>query len=233
MAESFTEKTIGSVSSIIAVGYEARKFGVKRGMSGDEAQKLCPDMTFARVVERRGKADLTKYRKASTEVMQALSHFSDCLERASIDEAFIDVTSMVEQRMKKIPFSALKPEMLNRTHIVGWDQSERSCVDSAEDTEEQDDGVVIEGTYEAYGDGDVNELESVGDINELASVAMQMETVESRVEETVDETRIGSSTRQPSLESTNPVISKWHLLIYRTVDSEICHTLQLQTRMHA
>ena len=46
--------------SIIAVGYEARAFGVNRNMMGDDAKKLCPDIQFARVPEVRGKADLTK-----------------------------------------------------------------------------------------------------------------------------------------------------------------------------
>lgn len=46
--------------SIIAVGYEARAFGVTRNMMGDDAKKLCSDIQFARVPEVRGKADLTK-----------------------------------------------------------------------------------------------------------------------------------------------------------------------------
>lgn len=46
---------------IIAVNYEARDKGVKRGMRGDEAKKLCPDIVLCKVAEVRGKADLTKY----------------------------------------------------------------------------------------------------------------------------------------------------------------------------
>jgi DNA polymerase eta len=108
-------------------------------MSGDEAQTLCPDISLIRVLERRGKADLTKYRKASTEVMQSISHFSDCLERASIDEAFIDVTSAVEKRMKDMPFLSLKPEVLENTHVVGWELSDdQICVEETEDNEDMD-----------------------------------------------------------------------------------------------
>jgi DNA polymerase eta len=45
---------------IIAVNYEARNFGVTRGMRGDEAKKMCPDLVLVHVPEVRGKADLSK-----------------------------------------------------------------------------------------------------------------------------------------------------------------------------
>ncbi|NWQ75155.1 POLH polymerase, partial [Columbina picui] len=52
---------------IIAVSYEARAFGVTRGMWAAEARALCPELALARVPQARGKADLTRYREASTE----------------------------------------------------------------------------------------------------------------------------------------------------------------------
>ena len=54
--------------SILAVGYEARKFGVTRMLRGDEAKQKCPDIIIFNVPEKRGKADLTKYRLAGAEV---------------------------------------------------------------------------------------------------------------------------------------------------------------------
>ena len=45
---------------LIAVNYEARKFGVKRGMRGEQAKALCPDFHTFFVNEKRGKADLSK-----------------------------------------------------------------------------------------------------------------------------------------------------------------------------
>lgn len=45
---------------IIAVSYEARAFGVSRGMWATEARALCPELLLARVPEARGKADLTR-----------------------------------------------------------------------------------------------------------------------------------------------------------------------------
>jgi hypothetical protein len=45
---------------IIAVNYEARNFGVTRGMRGAEARRVCPNVALVHVPEVRGKADLSK-----------------------------------------------------------------------------------------------------------------------------------------------------------------------------
>ncbi|NXN54081.1 POLH polymerase, partial [Rynchops niger] len=52
---------------VIAVSYEARAFGVSRGMWATEARAMCPELALARVPQARGKADLTRYREASVE----------------------------------------------------------------------------------------------------------------------------------------------------------------------
>lgn len=39
--------------------------------------------------------DLYRYRTASQKVFEVLSEFSPCVQRASIDEAYIDLTSVV------------------------------------------------------------------------------------------------------------------------------------------
>jgi DNA polymerase eta len=56
--------------SIIAVGYEARKEGVKRGTSSEQAKLVCPALCVARVPEAHGKANLTRYREAGAEVVK-------------------------------------------------------------------------------------------------------------------------------------------------------------------
>lgn len=98
---------------IIAVGYEARKFGVTRQMRGDDAKEKCPDVNLIYVPENRGKADLSNYRDAGAEVIQVLSSFSDCLERASIDEAFIDLSETIKK------FSVVKRPGLSNTIMFG------------------------------------------------------------------------------------------------------------------
>ena len=70
---------------LIAVNYEARSHGVKRGIRGNDAMALCPDIHIFSVPEVRGKADLTRYREASHEVFEAIKNFVSSLEwRSSI-----------------------------------------------------------------------------------------------------------------------------------------------------
>ncbi|XP_068248234.1 DNA polymerase eta-like isoform X2 [Palaemon carinicauda] len=106
---------------IIAVNYEARAFGVKRGMRGDEARSKCPDIQLVTVPVNRGKADLTRYRDAGKEVINVLCDYSDCVERASIDEAYIDFTSAVLERIGK-QGGMINPESLKSTWVVGYDE---------------------------------------------------------------------------------------------------------------
>ena len=82
--------------SIIAVSYEARRFGVNRRMRGDEAKEKCPEINLVRVPEARGKANLTLYREAGAEVIAVLSRFCESCERASVDEAYLDLTEKVK-----------------------------------------------------------------------------------------------------------------------------------------
>ncbi|KAF6772867.1 hypothetical protein AHF37_06991 [Paragonimus kellicotti] len=81
---------------IIAVSYEARERGVKRGMWGKTALSKCSDLILFEVPEKRGKADLSKYRAAGAEVLNCVSEFFPEVERASIDEAFADLTEVVK-----------------------------------------------------------------------------------------------------------------------------------------
>jgi len=103
---------------IIAVNYEARNFGVTRNMRGDEARKKCPNIVLVHVPEVRGKADLTKYRDAGREVLRVFCQFSDCVQRASVDEAYIDVTEAVEQRISSL--CRVQPSQLATTFVVGF-----------------------------------------------------------------------------------------------------------------
>nr|XP_006002669.1 PREDICTED: DNA polymerase eta [Latimeria chalumnae] len=107
---------------IIAVSYEARAFGVKRNMWGDDAKKLCPDLLLARVPEAHGKADLTRYREASVEVIEVMSRFA-IIERASIDEAYMDLTSSVRERLARMQGQPIGAEALSKTFVEGFPQA--------------------------------------------------------------------------------------------------------------
>lgn len=113
-----------SGGGLIAVNYEARGFGIKRGMRGHEAKALHPDLHVFLVPDTNGKADLTRYREASAEVFKCIQSFieeceSECqeknliiLERASIDEAFLDFTKYIDTK----PLSLPDEESLNTFH---------------------------------------------------------------------------------------------------------------------
>ncbi|CAL1270242.1 unnamed protein product [Larinioides sclopetarius] len=115
---------------IIAVNYEARAKGVKRMGRGEDAIKQCPDIHLFRVPEVRGKADLTRYREAGASVIEVLCKFSDCVERASIDEAYLDLTEVINARMENdIRVTA---DQIPNTFVIGWEDkdNERGALES-------------------------------------------------------------------------------------------------------
>lgn len=118
---------------IIAVSYEARAHGVTRNMWVDDAKKLCPNLQVARVRESHGKADLTHYRDASVEVIEVMSRFA-VIERASIDEAYMDLTAAIQQRLKNMADEQMAPHLLRTTYIQGYPQSSPELEASAEDS---------------------------------------------------------------------------------------------------
>lgn len=87
---------------IIAVNYAARAKGVTRHMRGDEARDLCPEIVLCQVPNIREKADTSKYRDAGKEVANVLQRFTQLLERASVDEAYLDITDTVNLRIKQM-----------------------------------------------------------------------------------------------------------------------------------
>ncbi len=70
---------------ITTASYEARKFGVKTGLTIPEAKKLCPHLKIVN-------GDLEKYIDTSLNIHRILLDFTDRVEVFSIDECFIDVT---------------------------------------------------------------------------------------------------------------------------------------------
>lgn len=107
--------------ALIAVGYEARRFGVKRNMRGEQAKKLCPEINLVQVPVAHEKADLTIYRDAGSEVVDVLSRLGRC-ERTSIDEVYLDITEAAHSRLKEDEargsLFSVSEEAL-KSHIVG------------------------------------------------------------------------------------------------------------------
>ncbi len=70
---------------IIAASIEAKKCGVKVGMSISEAKQVCPQMKFIQ-------NDPAKYRAVSSRVFSLFHELTDKVEHYSIDEVFLDLT---------------------------------------------------------------------------------------------------------------------------------------------
>jgi len=72
---------------VASCSYEARKFGVHSAMPGKLAQRLCPDAIFI-------KGDMDLYSEYSRKVTRIIEERAPVVEKASIDEHYIDVTGM-------------------------------------------------------------------------------------------------------------------------------------------
>lgn len=64
---------------------------------------------------------LIRYREASVEVMEVMSRFA-VIERASIDEAYVDLTSAVQERLQKLQGQPISADWLPTTYIEGLPQ---------------------------------------------------------------------------------------------------------------
>ncbi|ORY35599.1 hypothetical protein BCR39DRAFT_510982 [Naematelia encephala] len=115
--------------SIIAVNYPARKYGIKRFNTIDEAKKLCPHLYVQHVATYRNgeseagywgevdpqthKVSLDPYRRESLKILAIFKELvpKGEIEKASIDEAFLDLTPMAIDRLLLVhPYLASVPE---------------------------------------------------------------------------------------------------------------------------
>jgi DNA polymerase-4 len=81
---------IGSLSDrgvVASCSYEARKFGIHSAMPARMARMLCPHGIWIR-------GNMDEYSKASHEITEILKENVPLIEKASIDEHYIDMTGM-------------------------------------------------------------------------------------------------------------------------------------------
>ena len=72
---------------------QARKFGVRAAMPGFIAKKLCPHLTIV-------PPNMAKYAAEARRVRKVLAEFDANFLPVSLDEAYLDITSLVESRRK-------------------------------------------------------------------------------------------------------------------------------------
>jgi DNA polymerase IV len=101
----------GSIASrgvVMAASYEAREFGVHSALPLAVAYRRCPQATL---IPR----DMPFYRRASAKVMEVLRRFSDRIELAGLDEAYLDLSDCPAPKARA---RQLKREMLAETRLV-------------------------------------------------------------------------------------------------------------------
>ena len=81
---------VGSLSDrgvVAACSYESRRFGVHSAMPMKMALRLCPDAVVIR-------GDMDRYSQYSRMVTEIISEKAPVIEKASIDEHYLDITGM-------------------------------------------------------------------------------------------------------------------------------------------
>eukprot|EP01084_Bolivina_argentea_P219487 372249_1 len=119
--------------AVIAVNYKSREFGVKRGDTLKEIKKKCPNIRLCHVdvVNENGeiipgkftneyhskyKVTLDLYRKENFKILDIFRKFTLNVERASIDEAYMDLTDEVN----KIYDAQYKNSNINKDLTDNW-----------------------------------------------------------------------------------------------------------------
>lgn len=72
---------------VASCSYEARKFGIHAAMPGKLARRICPQAIWI-------KGDMDKYSRLSHLVTELITSEAPLVEKASIDEHYLDVTGM-------------------------------------------------------------------------------------------------------------------------------------------
>ncbi|CAH0689999.1 unnamed protein product [Spodoptera exigua] len=81
---------------VVTSNYEARKYGVQKCMLVTEALKLCPNLKLV------NGEDLHNYRTASNKIFAVLQCWKCPVEKLGMDENYIDVTNLVQEKMKSV-----------------------------------------------------------------------------------------------------------------------------------
>lgn len=75
-------------SVVTAKSIPAKKYGITTGEPTRQAMQKCRNLTLVR-------SDFTLYRKCSAQMMEILRGYTDLVQQISIDEAFMDVSALI------------------------------------------------------------------------------------------------------------------------------------------
>ncbi len=91
--------------------YEARKYGVHSGMPISRAYKLCPSAVYLPV-------NFPLYTRASENVMHILRSYAEKFQQVSVDEAYLDVSSIRSFEAAKELALKIKKEILEKEKLT-------------------------------------------------------------------------------------------------------------------
>jgi len=77
-----------SRSVVTSATYEARPYGIRAGMSTQEAKRRCPQLILV-------KGNHSKYTETAARIFSILKEYTPLVEVASIDEAYLDITQSI------------------------------------------------------------------------------------------------------------------------------------------
>jgi nucleotidyltransferase/DNA polymerase involved in DNA repair len=141
----------------MAASYEARAFGVHSALPLAIAHRRCPQAVLLR-------RDIELYRRASAKVMGVLGQFSDRIEVAGLDEAYLDLS---DSPAPKARTRQLKHDMRDATGLVCsvGVAPNKLLAKIASDLEKPDGLCVLEpdGMLEAVGDRPATLIPGVGE----------------------------------------------------------------------
>jgi len=104
---------IGSKSdrgAVASCSYEARKYGVHAAMPSKLAMRLCPQAIWIR-------GNMDTYSQASNEITEILKERVPIIEKASIDEHYIDMTGMDRFHGTLKYAHELREKVIRETHL--------------------------------------------------------------------------------------------------------------------
>ncbi|MBL7033757.1 MAG: DNA polymerase IV [Candidatus Delongbacteria bacterium] len=103
----------GSRGVVCTCSYEARVYGIHAGMSTTEAYRRCPQGHFVRTSGG-------KYTEASLQLMDILQRYSPVVEPFSIDEAFVDITTVMLPWKSKLELAdSIRSAILSELRVTG------------------------------------------------------------------------------------------------------------------
>lgn len=96
---------------VSTANYEARKYGINSAMPISLAWQACPKAIFLPV-------DMSLYRKVSEKIMNIIKKYSRVWEMLSLDEAYLDISSLSDYKNVKELAKKLKREILKKEKLI-------------------------------------------------------------------------------------------------------------------